>query len=150
MIMTEFILSNLPWFWVGILIICLVIEAFTMALTTIWPAIASIPMIFISKTNLPFRWQLLIFVLLTIALIIITRPIAIKKLKLGNEKTNADTILGKEVLIVKKITPFEKGEAKGQNGVMWTAKSIDDSEIEENTICIVEKIEGNTLLLRKK
>ena len=59
-------------------------------------------------------------------------------------------ILGKEVLIVKKITPFEKGEAKGQNGVVWTAKCIDDSEIEENTICIVEKIEGNTLLLRKK
>ena len=148
--MTELFLSNLPWFWVGILIICLVVEAFTMVLTTIWPAIASIPMIFISRTDLPFRWQLLIFVLLTIALIIITRPIAIKKLKLGNEKTNADTILGKEVLIVKKITPFEKGEAKGQNGVVWTAKSIDDSEIEENTICIVEKIEGNTLLLHKK
>ena len=48
------------------------------------------------------------------------------------------------------MTPFEKGEAKGQSGVVWTAKSIDDSEIEESTICIVEKIEGNTLLLRKK
>jgi membrane protein implicated in regulation of membrane protease activity len=127
--MTELFLSNLPWFWVGILIICLVVEAFTMVLTTIWPAIASIPMIFISRTDLPFRWQLLIFVILTIALIIITRPIAIKKLKLGNEKTNADTILGKEVLIVKKLHLLKKEKQKdktalcGQQKVLMIQKS---------------------------
>ena len=88
--MTNFILSFLPWIWLTLLIIFVVIEAFTMSLTTIWPAIASLPLIFIAKTGLPFKWQLLIFVLLTLVLVIFTRPFAVKKLKIGNNKTNVN------------------------------------------------------------
>ena len=105
--MIAFFISNLPWFWLAILVLCLIIEGITMSLTTIWAAIAAVPFIFIAKTPIPFRWQLLIFVVITVVLIVFTRPFAVKKLNVGKENsTNVNALEGQEVLVVKKITPF--------------------------------------------
>lgn len=148
--MLEF-LSNLgPWFWFAILIVCIIIEAFTLSLTTIWSAIAAIPLIFIAKTNLAFKWQLLIFALLTVALIVFTRPFAIKKLKIGRNRTNINTMVGQEVLVTKGISRFQKGEVKAKNAVIWSAKSENEEDIPKNTVCIVKAVEGNTLIIIKK
>lgn len=53
--MMNFILDNISWIWVGVLVLSLLIEAVTMSLTTIWSAIAALPMIFIARTQLPLR-----------------------------------------------------------------------------------------------
>lgn len=140
----------LPWIWLIIMVICILIESFTFSLTTIWAAISSIPMIFISKTNLPLRWQFLFFLIMTIVLIIFTRPFAIKKLKLGKYKTNVESLIGQEVLVTKTISPFNNGEVKSKNGVIWHSKSEDNSEILVDTICNVVSIEGNTLIVKNK
>ena len=147
--MNEFFINFSSWIWLGILIVCIVIEAFTMGLTTIWAGIAAIPLIFIARTGLPFKWQLLIFALITILLIVFTRPFAIKKLRIGKDKTNVNTMIGEEVLITKSITKFQKGQAKAKNGVVWTAKSEDESEIPEGSTCIITAVEGNTISVKK-
>lgn len=139
------------WIWLSVMVICVIIEAATLTLTSVWAAIAALVMIFVSKTGLPFKWQLLIFLLLTIVLIVTTRPFAVKKLKLGKNKTNVNSLIGQKVLVVKKISPFEKGEAKAKNGVIWTAQNADpqdSSEISEGTVCTIEKIDGNTLSVK--
>lgn len=147
--MLIFISNNLPWIWFGVLVICIIIEAITMSLTTIWAAIASIPFIFISKTALPIRWQFLLFAILTVVLIIFTRPFAIKKLKIGKENnTNINALTGQEVIVVEKITKFQKGLVKAKNNVKWNAVSVDESDIPKDTICIVQKVEGNTLFVK--
>lgn len=135
----------LPWVWLIVLVICIVIEAFTMGLTTIWGGIAALPMIFISRTSLPLKWQLLIFVIITLALLIFTRPFVVKKLKLGKYRTNVNSIVGEEVLITKTITKFEKGEAKARNGIIWTVKTSNGSEIQKNQTAKVVSVDGNTL-----
>ena len=109
------------------------------------------PFIFISKTPLPFRWQLLIFALLTVALIVFTRPFAVKKLKIGKENnTNVNALEGQEVLVVQKITKFNKGYVKAKNGVVWTAESEDSTDIQKDAVCIVKKVSGNTLVVARK
>lgn len=148
--MLDFILNNLPWLWLGVLVICIIIEAFTLSLTTIWSAIAAIPMIFISKTGMPFKWQLLIFALISLGLIIFTRPFAIKKLKIGRSKTNVNSLIGQEILVTKTVSQFQKGEAKTNNGVIWSVKSENDEEIAKGTVCIISEVEGNTLIIKQK
>ena len=148
--MSEFFINFCSWFWLGILVLCIVIEAVTMSLTTIWGAISSIPMIFIARTSLPFQWQILIFALITVVLIIFTRPFAIKKLKNGKEKTNVNTMVGEEVLVTKAVKQFEKGEVRAKNGVIWSAQAKDDKTISEDTICIITNVEGNTLTIEEK
>lgn len=146
----ENISTFMPWIWLGILILCIVIEAVTFSLTTIWAGIASFPMIFISRTSLELKWQLLIFALITVFLVIFTRPFAIKKLKNGSDKTNVNSLIGQEVLVVKSISAFSKGEVKSKNGVLWSALSTDETEITENSICTVDSVDGNTLKISLK
>lgn len=146
--MSNFFITFGPWIWLGIFILCCIIEAFTLSLTTVWGAISAIPLIFIAKTPLPFRWQLLIFAVLTVVLIVFTRPFAIKKLKTGKEKTNVNTMAGEEVLVTKAITKFEKGEAKGKNGVIWNASSENNEEIPAGTIAKIISVKGNTLIIK--
>lgn len=149
--MIQFIQNNLMWFWLSVMVVCVLIEALTLALTSVWAAIAALIMIFVSQTGLPFKWQLLLFLVLTIALIVTTRPFAVKKLKLGKNKTNVNSLIGQEVLVVKKISPFQKGEVKAKNGVIWTAQNADpqsSTEISEGTVCTIEKIDGNTLSVK--
>ncbi|MCQ2982614.1 MAG: NfeD family protein [Treponemataceae bacterium] len=149
--MMSFIVSHLPWFWVGVLVLCLVIEAATMALTTVWAAIAALPLIFLSMLPVPFKWQLLIFAVLTLALAVITRPFAVKKLKVGeHDSTNVNALEGQEVLLITGISRFEKGEAKAKNGVVWTATSGTGNDIPEKTVCIVLRVEGNNLVVAPK
>ncbi len=150
--MYMFFLNNLMWFWLAVMVVCIVIEAVTFALTTVWGAIAALVMIFVSKTNMPLRWQLVLFLVMTIVLVLTTRPFAVKKLKLGKDKTNVNSMEGQEVLVIKKITKFEKGEVKAKNGVIWSAKNADEqdeSEISEGAVCIIEKVDGNTLSVKR-
>ncbi|GEM_PF-3722480 len=74
-----FFMNNLMWFWLAIMVVCIVIEAVTFALATVWGAISALVMIFVSRTNMPLKWQLVLFLVLTIVLVLTTRPFAMKK-----------------------------------------------------------------------
>lgn len=146
--MITFLINFLPWFWLAVMIILIVIEALTFSLTTIWGAIACIPLIFIARTQLAFKWQLLIFVLISLILLIFTRPFAVKKLKIS--KTNVNGLIGQDVIVVKRIGSLEKGEVKSSAGVIWSAKSHDGSEIKNGTVCSIIAVIGNTLEVKVK
>ena len=81
---------------------------------------------------------------------VFTRPFAVKKLKLGRVATNINSLDGQEVLVVKKITRFDKGEVKSSNGVVWTAMLESGEEIPKGTVCVVSRVEGNTLIVKEK
>lgn len=117
-----------------------------MGLTTVWFAIGALIMIFISFTPLPFVWQILIFLVLSSVLLIFTRPTALKLLKAGREKTNSESVIGRKALVIKKITKFDKGEVKC-GGIVWTAKTEDESPLEKGTECTIVKIEGVTAIV---
>lgn len=151
--MYMFLMNNLMWFWLGVMLLCVVIEAATFALTTVWGAVSAFVMIFVSRTNMPLKWQLILFLVLTIVLVLTTRPFAVKKLKLGKDKTNVNSMEGQEVLVTKRISRFEKGEVKAKNGVIWSAKNADEqdeSDIPEGSVCKIVKVDGNTLSVKIK
>lgn len=132
------------------MVVCLIFEAVTFTLSTVWAAVSALLMIFLSRTALPLRWQFLIFFLITIILMIFTRPFAVKKLRLGRVTTNVNSLDGQEVLVVKKISKFEKGEVKAANGVVWTAIGEGSEEIPKGKVCVVSRVEGNTLVVNEK
>ena len=147
--MMDLIMNNLPWFWLGMVVVFTVIEVFTAGLTTIWFAIGSIPMIFLSFLPIPFLYQVLIMLVISIVLLIFTRPFFVKKLNANKEKTNVDALIGKTALVTKKITKFEKGEVK-IDGKIWTAKSVSDEDLDAGTECLLQSIEGVTAIVSKK
>lgn len=144
--MKDFFLSNLSWVWFGLTVLFTIIEAATLSLTTIWFAVGAAVLIFLSFAPIPLPYQILIFLAISIVLLLFTRPLALKKFKVGRAKTNVDSFIGKTVVVTKVISPNEKGEVK-LNGILWSAKTIDNSELTKGKECIVEKIEGVTMFV---
>jgi membrane protein implicated in regulation of membrane protease activity len=130
-----------PWFWFALTVLFTLIEAATWGLTTIWFAIAALVMTFLSFLPIPLTAQVLMFLGMAIALLVFTRPIAIKKFKVGKEKTNVDSLIGQRALVTKAIREFEKGEIK-LNGQFWSAHAENNSAITEGSKCVILRIEG--------
>ena len=135
------------WFWVALFVIFAVIELCTFGLHTIWFAIAALVMVFLSFFNIPLPVQGLIFLVISSVLLIFTRPIAIKKLKVGKEKTNVDSLVGRHVLVMKAVSEFEKGEVK-IDGQIWTAQSEQNTPIPEGAKCEILRVEGVQLIIK--
>lgn len=140
--------NNLPWIWLVITVICIVIEAVTLSLTTIWFAISAFLMIFIAFTPIPFVAQLTIFVVVALVLLVFTRPIVKKKLDQKKISTNYRRIIGQPAIVTKKISFMEKGIIK-INGMEWTAAVSEEITIDAGSKCIIEKIEGVTAYVKK-
>lgn len=150
----AFILT--PWFWLVLMVAFTLVElACSFNLVTIWFAISAFIMIFVSgltellDMSIRFRLHMGIFLILAVALLIFTRPIAVKKLKVGKVKTNVDDLIGRDALVIKGISKYGKGEVKIR-GQIWTAISDTDEEIAENTECVIMRIEGVKAVVRKK
>ncbi|MCR4578723.1 MAG: NfeD family protein [Treponema sp.] len=142
------ITDNLPWVWIAITVICLVIESLTLSLTTIWFGISAFLMVFLAFTPLPFKAQLFIFFALALAMLIFTRPIVKKKLNKKTIATNYERIIGQIAIVTKKITALEKGSVK-INGMEWTAAVKEDITLEEGSKCIIEEIAGVTAFVKQ-
>jgi membrane protein implicated in regulation of membrane protease activity len=145
-----------PWFWLVLTVVFTGIEFLSaFNLVTIWFAISSLLMIFISGVTelidapIRFRLHMGLFLVIAIVLLVFTRPIAIKKLKVGKVKTNVDALVNEAALVTKKIAKFGKGEIKIK-GQIWTAISEDNSEIDEGTECVVMRIEGVKAIVKPK
>ncbi len=138
--------AQLPWLWFGICVVLFIIEGFTLQLTTIWFAIGAFFTIFVSMSSLPLIYQTLFFTLISLVLFIFTRPLVMKKINVRRIKTNADSIVGKRVVVTKAITHLEMGEVKIY-GVVWSAVAEDDADIVAGTECVVKRIEGVRLVI---
>ena len=140
--------DNLPWVWVAVTIICVVIEALTLALTTIWFGISAFVLIFLAFTPLPFVAQVFIFFALSLVLLIFTRPFVKKKLSQKQVATNYERIIGQTAIVTKKITALDKGSIK-INGMEWTAAVKGDIVLEKGSKCIIEEIAGVTAYVKQ-
>lgn len=144
--------NELHWVWVFLTVLFAVIEVFTFGLVTVWFSLAAFLMIFFSLIfrNVPFVYQLMIFLALSAAMLVFTRPLAIKKFKMGKEKTNVDSLVGMHALVLKKVSEFDKGEVK-LNGQIWSAKPESEGMVfEEGTKCEVVRIEGVHAIVKEQ
>ena len=139
--------DNLPWVWVGVTIICVVIESLTLSLTTIWFGISAFLMVFLAFTPIPFSAQLFIFVAVALILLIFTRPVVKRRLNQKQIATNYERIIGQIAVVTKKITALDKGSVK-INGMEWTAAVKEDITLEEGSKCIIEEIAGVTAYVK--
>ncbi|MDD3842733.1 MAG: NfeD family protein [Candidatus Izemoplasmatales bacterium] len=132
--------------WFAIVIFAGVIEASTMDLTSIWFAAGALVALIVSLFVPDFIVQVVIFVIISAALLLSLRPIFTRYLKKNDIKTNADRLIGKTAVCSKAITDGERGEVR-IDGKIWTAISNDDIIIGEKVEVL--GIEGVKLVVKK-
>ena len=119
-----------------------------MGLTTIWFAIAAVICMLLAIFHATLILQIIVFLFVSLVLLLFTRPFFIKKLKVGQTKTNIDSLPGKIGFVVKEIPPYETGFIK-IDGQLWTAKNASDSVIGSGSKVVVIRVEGVKLIVEK-
>lgn len=136
--------------WLIVLVVCLVVEFSTLGLTSIWFAGGALLSMIIALIDGPLWLQILVFLVASIVLLIFTRPVATKYFNKNRTKTNVNSIAGRQAIVTETIDNLKGMGQIVTNGMEWTARSLDDSVIEEGAVVTIEKIEGVKAIVKMK
>lgn len=133
--------------WILVFIIAIVVEISTQELVSIWFSVGAIPAIILAAFGLSFWWQLGTFAVVSAIAFVLSQIFLKKKIKINSSATNADSLVGNEILVVSRVTPTSIGEGRVRD-VVWTIAS--DETIEKDELAIVKEIKGNKLIVMSK
>lgn len=136
--------------WLGLVIILLAIEIPTLGLTTIWFAGGALAAFISTFFGASVATQRTIFIVLSLVLLVVTRPIAVRYMRRGHEKTNADSLIGRIAVAAKEINNLAQSGEVIIADVSWTARSKDDlCVIPEGSKVKICAIEGVKLIVEE-
>lgn len=135
--------------WLVVLAILLVIEFLTLGLTTVWFAGGALIAFLVSLAGGSLWLQILLFIVISVVLLLFTRPLAVKYLNKNVQKTNVDSIPGQKGIVTVTIDNLK---AEGQvtiRGMEWSARAKDDNIIEKGKVVRVISVEGVKLIVEE-
>ena len=138
-------------YWLLIFIVLLVIEIGTMGLTTIWFAGGALSAFIMGIIGFGTGVQIAVFSIVSIVLLVSTRPIALKYFNKERQKTNAESLIGKQALVLEEVDTLHNKGVVEVNGQEWSAKTEEPSGvIAKNTVVTIEGIQGVKLIIKEK
>lgn len=137
-------------FWLVAFGVLLLIEIFTLGLTTIWFAAGALAAFLLAVLNLPMMVQVIVFLAVSILMLVFTRPIMTKHLNAKTTKTNAESLVGGKARV---LIPVNNLKSEGQvmvNGMEWTARSTkDEVTFQKDEMVRIAGIAGVKLMIEK-
>ena len=137
-------------FWLIAAGVFFIIEMATIGFLVFWLGIGALLAMVTSFITDSVLIQVIVFVVTSTLLLIFTRPLVNKFVKVPKEvKTNAYSIIGKKAIVVKAINNIEgEGQVK-IDGDVWSAKSVNDEEIPKDTEVEIAEIDGVKAVVKK-
>lgn len=135
--------------WLILFVVFAVLELILLGLTCIWFAVGALAGCITALITDNWIIQSIVFIIVTVVVLIFLRPIAVKYINNKAEKTNVDSLIGKKVRVLEDIDNLN---AKGQvsiDGMEWTARSEDGSEIKKDALVEVVAIEGVKAIVKQ-
>lgn len=121
--MPVYMSVNMTVFWLAVLVILVVIELFTMGLTTIWFAGGALVAALISIPGLPVSLQIFAFLAVSAVLLYFTRPVAVKYFNRDRVRTNIESMVGRQAIVISEINNLEGVGQVNTGGMEWSARS---------------------------
>lgn len=135
--------------WLVLFVLFLIFEAVTVSITSIWFAAGALVALICSMLGGPVWLQVVLFFLVSILTLILTKPLVKKYVNSNTVSTNFDRIIGMNAVVTEEINNLKAQGAVLVDGKVWTARSSDDSVIEKDTIVKACKIDGVKLIVSK-
>ena len=146
-----------PWYlqpiviWLIALIVFLAIEIATMGLTTVWFAGGAIIAGIMALLNTPFVAQFVVFLIVSIVLLVFTRPIAVKYFNKDRVRTNVESMIGREAIVVSEVDNLQGLGRVTVGGQEWSARSTQNgTKIPVGSVGIVRAIDGVKLIIEER
>ena len=142
--------SMLNLIWIGLFIILLLIEIFTVGLTTIWFAIGALAAAGVNTLGADLIIQIIVFLAVSVILMIFTRPWAAKHLNQNRLKTNYESKIGEIIKITERVDNLIQTGKSIVDGQEWTVRSQNNNEIlEKDELAKVIAVSGVKLIVEK-
>lgn len=135
--------------WLVIVAVMLIIEIFTMGLTTIWFSIGALASAIAAAFGAPLGIQILLFVAVSLLVMFLVRPFAMRVVNKERMKTNIEAVVGEQAVVQETIDNLKEQGKVIFRGVDWMARSIDNSLIPEGELVQIEEVSGVKLVVKK-
>ncbi|MDO5131744.1 MAG: NfeD family protein [Eubacteriales bacterium] len=137
--------------WLLVTAALLLVEALTAGLTTIWFAGGAVAALICAFMGGPLWLQTGIFAAVSLILLLVTRPLALKYMRRGTGKTSLDRMIGQQVLVTEQIDNL-RGTGEAQiDGQYWMARAYDNDQIfKKGEIARIRAIQGVKLIVEKR
>lgn len=134
--------------WLLLAAIFIVVELATLGLTTIWFAGGAFVAAIAGACGASLPIQVILFMVVSIVLLVLTRPIAVKHFDSKIQKTNSEALIGQTAVVTQEIDNVNAtGQAK-VNGMDWTARAKNENEvIPAGTNVTIVEISGVKLIV---
>lgn len=133
--------------WIAVGILCMIIEIFTPTFLFMSFGIGAILTGMLSILIDPVPIQVLLFAIITFIVFINLRKMSKKLISESSEKTNIDALVGKMGIVTQEIPQDGKGYVK-IGGEEWSAITKTNDKIETSSKVMVEKVEGNKVIVK--
>ena len=140
----------MPVLWTILTIASIIIEAVTVNFVSIWFAGGAFAALICSLFNIGIWVEAGVFVVVTIILLIATKPFVKKMTRAEAEKTNVDSLIGKTAIVTEKICNNNSEGAAKIDGKIWSARSKTNEDIDAGQAVTIEKIDGVKLIVITK
>ncbi len=138
-------------YWLVLFVALLIVEIITMGLTTIWFAGGALAAFLAGFIGFGLAVQVIVFLVVSVLLLVLTRPIAVRYFNQERQKTNAERLIGEKALGLEDIDTLKAVGRVSVGGQEWSAKTDEpDGKIGRDTIVEVEGIQGVKLIVSKK
>lgn len=139
---------SMTMFWLIAFVVLLVVEGIIPGLVSIWFAAGALLALLLSLVVDAVWAQILVFLVASLLLLMLTRPLAKKYVNSRITPTNADRIVGSDCVVVEEIDNLRGTGAVSADGKVWTARMDRvDGKAPKDSIVKVVRIEGVRLIV---
>ena len=140
-----------PIYWIIIFIVLLVIEIATLGLTTIWFAAGALVAFLVGILGFGIITQIVLFLVVSVVLLVLTRPIALKYFNNKRQSTNVESMIGRQGVVLEDIDTIKSQGLVEVDGETCSARTdVPEGVIPKDTIVSVEGVQGVKLIVKKK
>ena len=142
--------GNMTFVWIAAIVIFGIAEAATAGLVSIWFVAGAVAALLSLELGAVLWLQIVVFLAVSIAALIATRPLAHKMLDKTIVPTNADRVLHHTAKVTETIDNENTTGAVYIDGKTWTARSEDGDVIARGAMVTIVRMEGVKLFVRKE
>lgn len=128
--------------WLALMVFFIMVEASTVTMVSTWFAIGSLAAMITSLLSGPVWLQVVLFFVVSGALLALLRPVARRHFTPKLTKTNIDSVIGSTGLVTSRIDNVTSSGQVKLGAMEWTARSTSGEPIEAGTQVKVDRIEG--------
>lgn len=136
--------------WLVVLIVSIAVEIGTLGLTSIWFAGGAVVAVIAAAFSLPVWLQIMLFLVVSLLLISFTRPIAVKYFNKDRVRTNVESMIGRQAIVISEIDNLQGIGQVTVGGHEWSARSEDERKhMAVGTVVEIVAVSGVKLIVRE-